>query len=158
MIIFLMLLLFGVLIGAGYRVVKVYYFEGDNYDCTPGPGTLFMITLFCSFIFIMLWGVIVAEHTRNLGEIRTSEQYIENYNQRIVSLKADIKTILGSDPTPDRAILLNADSPIKSMVEQLGVAESDLTTCRHNILKNQAQITARKAGPWWFIVSVYGER
>ena len=100
----------------------------------------------------------VSAHANDLGQLRVSEQYIANYTLRITSLKEDIKTIVGTDPSPKSATLLNADSPVKSMVDQLAVAESELTIRRDSLLQAQSRIETRKAGPLWFIVSIYGDR
>jgi hypothetical protein len=112
-----------------------------------------------TFVLILIILIVVAffgffsalNHVDDLAIVRGQQEVIEVYEDRIKSLE----TRLNSFKYPQSA-LLNADSPVASIVNSLSEAEKELKANEERA-KARRNIIARKAGPFSFVVTIYGE-
>jgi hypothetical protein len=95
-------------------------------------------------------------HAEDLGTIRAQKHVIHAYEQRVGELNDQLKTMVpeGKQLTP---ILLNADSPIRSITASISKANEDLAKARVVEANARVSIQKRKAGPFYFIVTWFGE-
>ena len=101
-----------------------------------------------------LWSYM--NHADNLGTIRAQQGVVQVYDQRVQELNAQLKKMVpeGAQKNP---LQLNADSPVRGIVESVTKANTDLANARVAIAKAKVSIAKRKAGPFSFIVRWFGE-
>jgi hypothetical protein len=98
-------------------------------------------------------------NSRDLGVIREQSGVIKVYEEKVDRLKEDLKIIIG--PNKNKEIpysLLNADSPIKTITEQLAKSENDLAAAKDKLAQAKVSIASRKAGPFWPTIWIYGDK
>jgi hypothetical protein len=116
-------------------------------------GCLAPIILCSLMLFVSYW-----IHSNDLSVVRKGQLQIEVQKTRVNNLKNDLTMLIGADAKNILTALLNKDTPVKSIVDQLSIAEKDLATT--SLWKNNAEldIEARKAGPFNIIVWLFGEK
>lgn len=92
-------------------------------------------------------------HCSDLGKLRSGTAIVSVQEERIERLQLQLNSI-NQQPTA----LANADSPITTIVTQLSQATSDLSAAKTDMAQAVVNIETRKAGPMWFVVSMYGDR
>jgi hypothetical protein len=113
----------------------------------------FMIILsVVSLIFltpvIFSWDV----HADDLGTIAAQDHVISVFEQRRTALTATIKTFKYPEGS-----LLNADSPVKAIVDQLAEVEKALGDARNAKAKAMVNIEQRRVGPMSAIIDWVGD-
>jgi hypothetical protein len=96
-------------------------------------------------------------HADNLGTVRAYAGVIEANEKRVVELRGVLNEKFDVTKT-DASLLLNADSPARAVVDSLAEATKDLAGSRKFLAATRVEIEQRKAGPFWFVVSLYGEK
>ena len=96
-------------------------------------------------------------HAENIGTLRAQDKVVQVYSDRVVELTSALNTVLPAG-NRDSNVLLNADSPIKGLVEATTTAVSEKATAAVKKAQAEVSIAQRKAGPFWFIVSMCGEK
>jgi len=109
--------------------------------------TILIVATFVVGIFIMFY-------SGTLGTLRAQHLVIVVHEQRVAALKVDLAE-LQRIPAP---AFLNADSPMRAVVEALAAAEVKLAESRAVWAQAQVEIEQYKAGPLWFIPKIYGDR
>jgi len=99
-------------------------------------------------------GSFVFAYSMTLGTLRAQHLVIVVHEQRVTALKVDLAE-LQRIPAP---AFLNADSPMRAVVEALAAAEVKLAESRAVWAHAQVEIEQYKAGPLWFIPKIYGDR
>jgi hypothetical protein len=102
----------------------------------------------------MVIGMFTMVYCGNLGILRAQHLVVMVHEQRVAALKVDLAE-LQRIPAP---AFLNADSPIRAVVEALAAAEVKLAESRAVWAQAQVEIEQYKAGPLWFIPKIYGDR
>jgi peptidoglycan hydrolase CwlO-like protein len=116
---------------------------------------------FCAILgLVVTFGFTIAtysSHANDLGTLRSYQAVVEVQKNRISDLETRLTKIV---PVGHQRVtlLLNADSPIKSLVEQMSIAQRDLSDAEKEIAQAKVNISRRKAGPFWFVVWTYGEQ
>jgi len=101
-----------------------------------------------------LVGGFIMFYSATLGTLRAQHLVVMVHEQRVAALKADLAE-LQRIPAP---AFLNADSPMRAVVEALAAAEMELAESRAVWAQAQVEIAQYKAGPLWFIPKIYGDR
>jgi len=99
-------------------------------------------------------GMLIMLYSGTLGTLRAQHLVIVVHEQRVAALKMDLAE-LQRIPAP---AFLNADSPMRAVVEALAAAEVKLAESRAVWAQAQVEIEQYKAGPLWFIPKIYGDR
>ena len=99
-------------------------------------------------------GMFIMFYSGTLGTLRAQHLIIVVHEQRVAALKVDLAE-LQRIPAP---AFLNADSPMRAVVEALAAAEMELAESRTVWAQAQVEIEQYKAGPLWFIPMIYGDR
>ena len=102
----------------------------------------------------MIIGIFTIAYGSTLGTLRAQHLVIVVHEQRVAALKVDLAE-LQRIPAP---AFLNADSPMRAVVEALAAAEMKLAESRAVRAGAQVEIEQYKAGPLWFIPKIYGDR
>ena len=123
-----------------------------TFNADAGQG----IGVFIVFIVILAPFISYFNHAGDLGTIRAQKSVIHVYEQRVEELSGLLKTIVpeGRQRNP---ILMNADSPIRGIVDNMSKANEDLAKARVGEAESLVSIAKRKAGPFHFIVKWFGE-
>lgn len=111
-----------------------------------------------TIFFILLIPPIVSYvfHANDIGTIREQDKLIKVYQLRVDELEKGINNLTPKGRKVQ--LLLNADSPIKSMVDQLSVAISQLAKARAGKAEAIKSIAQREVGPFWFVVKINGKK
>lgn len=134
-----------------YDVVKAPQRSGYH----TGEHTFFTVIPSVVLLVLVLLAVCsVVGHTDDLGTIRAQATIISVMEQRLVDLRTDMSSLRDSSPG---AQFMNADTPIKALIDQIAQANNDLAIARVTKANAEVSIAKRKAGPMWFVVSMYGE-
>ena len=96
-------------------------------------------------------------HAQDLGVLRAQQNVIDVQTALVDSLE---KRLIRIAPVGQQRVqvMLNADSPIKSLVEEISSAQKELTKATVKMAEAKVSIESRKAGPFWFVVSAAGEK
>jgi hypothetical protein len=138
----------GLLIGVGcYR----YEHKTSEYHDT-GMGQFVLGTILASALLVSAITAIYS-HADNVGTVRAQKYAIAVQQQRIAGLEANVVSLKAGVP----GALPNRDAPIKALIDQLAAAQGDLATARMAEAEARIDIERRKAGPFWFVVWIYGE-
>jgi hypothetical protein len=104
-------------------------------------------------IFIVLFGLMSSmNHANDLGTLRAQKEMVAVYQERVASLDGRLKAF-----DFPRGSLLNADSPVATIVASLSEAEKELATVNAERAKAIRSIAQRKAGVFSVIVDWMGE-
>lgn len=119
----------------------------------------FLVVVGGGTVLILLGSMLltVSDHSSDLGTVRAYNGVIEAYQQQISDLRELLRENFGITKA-DAPVLVNADSPVASVVASLKSATSSVAEARSRIARAQVSIAGRKAGVYWFIVSIYGEK
>lgn len=142
--IFLFLSFLWIVIAVGLILLEI-----SSHHTEGGAFAVAMIII----VFTGLLNIIpVTEHARDLAIIRTApittavrEEAIQRINDDLVNF-------------PTESALMNADSPVKSMIETKSKFISDLTELNASIAEAKVSIERRKLGPSAWVVYVVGEK
>jgi len=121
---------------------------GDDGEVQMYGGSTILI------VAAMVIGIFTIDYGATLGTLRAQHLVVMVHEQRVAALKVDLAE-LQRLPAP---AFLNADSPIRAVVEALAAAEMKLAESRAVRAGAQVEIEQYKAGPLWFIPKIYGDR
>lgn len=94
-------------------------------------------------------------HAGDLGTIRAQKYLIQVQEERVVKLRNDLSVFFMQDNKIPTAFL-NKDTPVKSITDQLAMAEEELAKCGTTLAKAKLSVAQRTAGPGSIIVSWFG--
>ena len=125
---------------------------------SDGEEFVFAIVASLAVLFILLVAPIPSylKHADNLGTLRAQKYVIAVYEKRIEELNVVLSKMIPEGRSKN-AILLNQDSPVKSIVDNISIANADLAKARAEEAKAKITIAQRKAGPFAFVVKWCGE-
>lgn len=137
---------------------RVIYNKDKHNKYYDGPwyaGTIVPIIL---LIILGVWTLSsYVIHCGDLGILRQQKEIIAVYETRVVDLQTTLSKMIPKGQ-PLSMVVLNADSPIRSLTESLAVATTDLARARAKEAQAKIDIEVRKIGPTSFIVSWVGEK
>jgi len=116
--------------------------------------TLLVILGAFSILMVAVSAKEILKHSKDIGVVRTYKMAVTSYEQRA---KRTRKTIRGLVNTLNTGQLVNNDAPVKALIETAAMLEKDIAKKEMSYIQARSNIEARKAGMWWFIVSIYGE-
>lgn len=106
---------------------------------------------------IILAGTFVANmcspmnHISDLTLIRNQGQVVQVREDAIARINQDLAVL------PTAGALMNADSPVKSLIETKSTYITELTTIKASIVDAKISIEQRKMGPGAWAVWIFGE-
>uniref|UniRef100_A0A6H2A0K8 LemA family protein n=1 Tax=viral metagenome TaxID=1070528 RepID=A0A6H2A0K8_9ZZZZ len=123
-----------------------------------GEDVVFAIVASLAVLFMLLTAPIASylKHADNLGTLRAQKYVIAVYEKRIEELNVVLSKMIPEGRSKN-AVLLNQDSPVKSIVDNISIANADLAKARAEEAKAKITIAQRKAGPFAFVVKWCGE-
>lgn len=118
-------------------------------DCEPEPiiGTIIILGI-VGFLNAMP----IVHHIKDVSLIRNQELVISVKEEAIQRINDDLK-----DLKAPSAALMNADSPVKTLIETKSQYISDLTDLKTEIAEAKINIERRKMGPSAWVVWAIGE-
>lgn len=96
------------------------------------------LSLIMAFAVAALWYLPIHEHAKDLSQIKYGSESIDIYKRKIARLKQTLDAIPKTD-----AALMNNDAPVKSLVEALSEAESDLSWEEKKVVIAKRSVEAR---------------
>ncbi len=123
----------------------------------------------CIIVFIVglvlaLCGIIspfvsIFTHVDELGALVSAKLEVINAEKYLTEIKEHVKTVTDIAKDVDDSILVksNVDHPIVKAMQQLSKAQSTLRKEQDRVARYTGKIHARKAGPFSWVVNVYGE-
>lgn len=115
-------------------------------------------------IIIALFGLIstftaVFNHVDQLGSLVEHKQDVTNAEEYLAEAKKHIKTVTDIAKELDDAVLAKSDvdHPAVKAMHALTSAQNILKTTKDTLNYTQGKIAARKAGPFSWVVTLYGE-
>lgn len=135
-----------------YLCLLLFVFSATFYLAIKGgeESVVFMVIFF--FVLLVAPFASYTNHADNLGTIKAQYHVIEVQNQRLSSLKASLQEALKNDA---KMALLNADSPIKAIVDQIAEAEKDLAKAKTVKAEAEVSIAKRKIGLFKFVTWLF---
>jgi hypothetical protein len=113
---------------------------------------------------IAMFGIIstfnsVFNHVAELGKLVEHKQDVTNAEEYLTEAKEHIKTVTDIAKDLDAAVLAKSDvdHPAVRAMKELTSAQSTLKSTKDTLNHTQGQIAARKAGPFNWVVTLYGE-
>jgi len=101
--------------------------------------------------------IVYTHHATNLGTIRQGYSVVKVQQDRLNRLRTDL-TLVNDSIKQGNVALVNSDSPIKSLIDQIALAETSVAEANLKIANAEVSIAQRKAGPGYFIVSWFGDK
>jgi len=96
------------------------------------------------FVLFSLFGIFsYNDHVNNLACIKMQDETITVHQQRLASLNKQYEAITKNIHS---ASLMNADSPVKSVIEGITGAENSITNAKLKVIEARIDIEARKRG------------
>jgi len=148
---FLILLIFGcaVLVACVYMAHKsvdpeIVFFSGVFFG-------LFPLTIFVIFTFAS-----VSKHADDLAKVRKWDAYYQVYNRQLTDLKVHLDR-MGTDVETNAKVLLNADTPVASLVNAYLKTQKKLADVESNKAAAMVSIESRRIGLFSYVVWMYGE-
>lgn len=121
-------------------------------NVAEGIGAFLMATLmaklFLGVPIFVSWG----DHARDLGTIYAQQEVIAVYQDRVDRLNASLKAF-----DYPKGSLLNADTPVASIVASLTEAESQLAKAEHDRAAAIRSVEQRRRGPMSGVVTLVGD-
>lgn len=116
----------------------------------PGPSLVvcFLLTMGLTCIPMGVWG----DHASDLSKISSQQQLIDAYEKEV----QDLNTRLSSFNFPEGA-LLNADTPVASIVKNISVWQEKLANARAERAIAIRSIEARRNGPFSSVIEFVGK-
>lgn len=151
MLFYLICLIFVSMIGFGTYLTVSGFFEGGDGEDKAFFG---FVSCFLSIIPLAIIIITWVEHAEDLSKIRSQQHVIEVYEERQENLNETLSTF--NYPRRENDIVLNADSPVASIVEQLSEVETKLAGVRAEVAYAKRSIDARSIGPLGGIVTIMG--
>jgi len=109
-----------------------------------------------TFTLIMLLLVYTC-HATNLGTVRQGYSVVKVQQDRLKRLRNDL-VLVNDSIKQGNVALVNHDSPVKSLIDQIALAETSVAEAQLKIANAEVSISQRKAGPGYFIVSWFGDK
>lgn len=131
-----------------------------KWDETNVTDILFGFSFFgwiISIITLIILLVVYGDHAENLGTIRQGHSVVKVQQDRLNRLRNDL-TLVNDSIKQGNVALVNSDSPIKSLIDQIASAETSVAEAQLKIANAEVSISQRKAGPGYFIVSWFGDK
>ena len=98
-------------------------------------------------------------HLSELGYLKEREDDVVTYTDYLKEMKEHVKMITEDTKLDDNLLAKsNVDHPIISALHTLKVAEDDVQCSKRRVNDMKSRIAARKAGPFGWVVDMYGER
>ncbi len=129
--------------------------NSDNEHFETGIYAFFSIVLF--LFSSLIFAVNSDSHFKNLATLRTQFERIQILDNRVKELSGLIKDNKNID-NGNLLVVANADSPIRTIVDQLAQANKDLANARCAVVDAKRDIEIRKVGFLWPIVWIYGDK
>lgn len=133
-----------------FMVITALMIYTIDKELRPLPEILTVIQL----ILVSMTMLSYMSHAVDLGTIRAQNEVVKVYEKRIQALKADINELVPEMRSTN--VLLNADSPVKAMIDQLAKANEELAAAEATKAVAIRSIARRDAGPFWFVVALAG--
>lgn len=92
-------------------------------------------------------------HANDLGVIEAQHYKVQVYKEQI----QDLNKMLESFKYPKASTFANGDSPIASVVAELGKANAELAKAKEEIAEAKISIVQRKKGLWKATIWIVGE-
>lgn len=127
-----------------------------GFRSTTDDGAVVILGFLLLTIFSLPLVISALNHAYDIGVLKTQHLVIDVYEQRVNELKQLIKTEDGFIQQ-DNTLLANNDNPIGAVVQQLAEATRDLASVRVERVTAIKGIVRRKAGPFWFVVTIMGD-
>ena len=129
-------------------LVIVIFNENRSSDAVTGRIALIGFTLVLSGLSLGEW----AYHAQNLSTIAYQDLVIKNYEERIASLNSRLQAF-----DYPKSALLNADTPVASIVKSISDAENELLNAK--TARSQAILSVEKTrnGPMSGVISFVGD-
>jgi len=149
-----MLYLIVLIIAAAIAVFLIWFVIKNP----SGEEVVFAPVVALAVLLILLIGPITSyfKHADNLGTLRAQKYVIAVYEKRIEELNVVLSKMIPKGRSKN-GILLNQDSPVRSIVDNISLANADLAKARREEAQAKITIAQRKAGPFAFIVKWCGE-
>jgi len=136
------------------------YKEAQTGDGTARTAILFGFSIggwIISAITLIIIFFVYCDHAENLGTIRQGYSVVKVQQDRLNRLRSDL-TLVNDSIKQGNVALVNSDSPIKSLIDQIALAETSVAEANLKIANAEVSIAQRKAGPGYFIISWFGEK
>jgi hypothetical protein len=120
----------------------------------------FGLTIFGSITIVLFLCLFVTSsivHSVDLGTLRKQDLVIRVYQEKNARLHVDLQLFYETGSKIPLA-LVNSDTPVKEIVSQLAKTEAEIAKSGEIKAQAEVNIAQRKAGPLWFVVSIYGEK
>ncbi len=115
-------------------------------------GGLIAACMLCAIPLIII-SAVWHDHAKDLATVDEQQRIIDVYEKQRDDLRETLKTF----PYPKDAALMNHDTPVASLVTQLGVVEQSLTKAREREAAAYKSIAATKRGPMSGVVAFVRE-
>jgi len=103
--------------------------------------------------------VSVFSHLSELGWLQEREAALVNAEEYLKEMKEHVKMITEETNLDDNVLAKsNVDHPIVRALHTIQRAQSDLESAKNSVTHRKSGIAARKAGPFCWVVDMYGER
>lgn len=129
--------------------VAMALIKGHNEWYGVGLGVAFLLGIFPGGVPTM---IVWAEHAEDLGTISAQQEIIVVYEKQ----RDDLSKTMAGFNYPSGA-LMNADSPVRSIVEQLASVEGLLAQARQEKAEAIKSIEQRRYGPLSGVITVMGD-
>lgn len=113
-----------------------------------------LVALLLAFVPVMVLVPSVHSHAHDIGTVRNAEAYIEVQLQAIKDIDEQLNS-LGAQ-TPTNTALLNADTPIASLVKAKTQFVRDIAKTRLKVVEAKTDIDRRSIGLMSGVVDWYG--
>lgn len=101
----------------------------------------------------------IFSHLSELGWLQEREADVVTFTDYLKEMKEHVKMITEDTKIDDNLLAKsNVDHPIISALHTLRTAENDVQSSKRRVNDMKSRIAARKAGPFSWVVDMYGER
>jgi len=113
------------------------------------------ISVVISLIPMMIMGVHITEHVHDIGTVRHADNFIHVRQQAITDIDEQLITLKAQ--YTNGSVLLNADTPAKTLIETKAKFVSDIADTRMSVAEAKADIDRRSLGVMSAVVYLYGK-
>ena len=149
------MILLAALIAVGLIVSGVWA-KAKHPDNEGGPAVLIVLGSIFAFMICLSVTISTFNHAVNIGTVQAWQGVYDVYDRQLTELKDRLDT-LNVQVGSEASILLNADTPAASMVNAYLQAQQQLAEQEAMTARAKVDIARRNAGPFWFVVRLYGD-
>lgn len=130
-------------------------YVGDGYK-----GIIFVSLVLIALITIISSVASVFAHLDNLANLRDYVGRVKNHEEHIDNIKESIKMITDNSKDFDADVLAksNVDHPVVKAMHELTTAQDRLRDCKNSVEDYKGRISARRDGPFGWVVATYGDK